>query len=136
MHAHQGVANFAAGVTLLQKVGERVKVSERFRHLLAIDQQMRAMQPVTDEFFSGDAFALRDLRFVMRENVIDATAMDVDLIAKQRRRHRAAFDVPTRPAAAPRAFPRHIAVFFVPGFPKREVADVFLVVFVVLYATG
>ena len=43
---------------------------------------MRAMQPVTDEFFAGDAFALRDLRFVMRENVIDATAMNVDLIAK------------------------------------------------------
>ena len=41
---------------------------------------MRAMQPVTDEFFFGDAFALRDFRFVMRENIIDAAAMDIELI--------------------------------------------------------
>ncbi len=82
MHAHQRVTNFAAGVSLFQKVRQRIEISERFRHLLAIDQQMRAMQPVARKFFFGDTFTLRDLRFVMRENVIDSTAVDVDLIAE------------------------------------------------------
>ena len=40
------------------------------------------MQPVANEFFARYPFALRDLRFVMREDVIDAAAMDVDLVAE------------------------------------------------------
>ncbi len=72
----------------------------------------------------------------MRENIVDAAAVDVDLIAEQRGCHRAALDVPSGTAATPRTFPADIAVFFIPCFPKREVADVFLVVFVVLYPAG
>src|SRR6266513_5831510 len=97
---------------------------------------MRAVQPVTDEFLSGHAFALRDLRFVMRENIIDAASMNIDLVAEQRRRHRAAFDVPAGPAWSPWRIPLHIAVFFIPRFPECEIPDVFLVVFVVLHASG
>ena len=41
---------------------------------------MRAVKPVAHEFSSGDAFRLGDLRLVMRENVIDAAAVDIDLI--------------------------------------------------------
>ena len=82
MHAHQGIANFAARVPLFQKVRERKKIAERFRHLLSVHKQMRAMQPVAHEFFPGDAFALRNLRFVMGENVIDAAAVNIDLIAE------------------------------------------------------
>ena len=43
---------------------------------------MRTMQPVTDEFLSSDAFALCDLCFVMRKNVIHTAAMNIDLIAE------------------------------------------------------
>ena len=82
MHAHQRVTNFAAGVSFLQNIRERVKIAERFGHLLSIDQQMRAMQPVAHEFFPRDALSLRDLRFVMRENVIDTAAVNIDLFAK------------------------------------------------------
>ena len=82
MHTHQRITNFAAGVSFLQEVRKRVKIAERFRHLLSIDQQMRAVKPVAHEFFSGDAFRLGDLRLVMRENVIDAAAVDIDLIAE------------------------------------------------------
>src|SRR5512132_214847 len=96
---------------------------------------MRAMQPVTDEFLSGHAFALCDFRLVMRENIIDAAAMDIDLIAQQRRRHRAALDVPAGPAWSPWRSPFYVAVFFIPRFPQREIPDVFLVVFVVLHAS-
>src|SRR5207249_9988672 len=95
---------------------------------------MRAMQPVTDEFFSGHAFALCDFRFVMREDIIDAAAMDIDLITQQRSRHRAALRVPAGPAQPPWRGPFYIANFFVPRFPQREIYDVFLVVFVMLHA--
>src|SRR2546430_10140152 len=95
---------------------------------------MRAMQPVTDEFFSGHAFALCDFRFVMREDIIDAAAMDIDLITQQRSRHRAALDVPAGPARSPWRGPFYVAVFFVPRFPTREIPAAFLVAFVMLHA--
>jgi len=50
--------------------------------ILAVNEQMRAMQPVPDESLSCDAFALRDLCFVVRENIIDTAAMNVDFIAE------------------------------------------------------
>src|SRR5919106_3630953 len=62
---------------------------------------MRAMQPVTHELRFRHAFALRDLRFVMRKDVIDAAAVDVDLIAQQGRGHGTAFDVPAGTARSP-----------------------------------
>src|SRR5215470_1598904 len=96
---------------------------------------MRAMQPVMNEFFSRDTFALCDLCFVMRKNVINAAAMNVDLIAQERRCHRAAFNMPTRSARSPWRIPFHIAVFFIPSLPKGEIADVFFVVFVMFHAS-
>src|ERR1043165_9267801 len=97
---------------------------------------MRAVQPVPDEFLCCYSLALGDLGFVMREDVVDATAMDIDLLTEQCSRHRAAFDVPSRPARAPRGIPFYIAIVFVPRLPQREVADVFLVIFIVLHAAG
>src|SRR5206468_5225204 len=82
MHTQQRVTELAPGITFRQNIRHRVKITQRFGHLLSIDQQMRAVQPVADEFLSRDAFALRDLCFVVRENVIDAAAMDIDLIAE------------------------------------------------------
>src|SRR5437764_10805640 len=93
---------------------------------------MRAMQPVPDESLSCDAFALRDLCFVVRENIIDTAAMNVDLIAEQRRRHCTTFNVPAGTTRSPRRIPFHVAIFFVPRLTQCEVADVFLVVLVVL----
>src|SRR5437762_13360541 len=88
---------------------------------------MRAMQPVTDEFLSGHALALSNFRLVMRENIIDAAAMDIELITQQRSRHRAALDVPAGPARPPWRGPFYIAIFLVPRFPQREISDWFLV---------
>ena len=39
------------------------------------------MQPVAHELFPAAAFRLRDLRFVMRENVVHPAAMNVELLA-------------------------------------------------------
>jgi hypothetical protein len=40
------------------------------------------------------------------------------------------------PAAAPRTFPPDVAILFVPRFPEREIAHVFLVVLVALHPPG
>src|SRR5947209_16462322 len=94
------------------------------------------MHPHSDKFLSGDALALRDFGFVMREDVIDTAAVKVDLIAEQRSGHRAALNMPTRPAWSPWRLPFHITIVFVPGLPKCEIANVFLVVFVVADTSG
>src|SRR5439155_20360671 len=91
---------------------------------------MRAVQPRPHKLFSGHAFALRDLSFVVRKDIVYTAAMDVDLIAEQRGRHRAALDVPAGTSWSPWRIPFHIAIFFVPRFPKREVPDVVVVVLV------
>ena len=44
--------------------------------------------------------------------------------------------MPAGTARTPRRIPLHVAIFFIPGFPQREVADVFLIVFIVLHAAG
>ena len=82
MDAQQRVPHFAAAVSFGNDITQSVKIAERFRHLLVVDQQVRAMHPVAYKFFAGHAFALRDLRFVMWKNVIDAAAMNVELIAE------------------------------------------------------
>src|ERR1700756_5361169 len=97
---------------------------------------MRAMQPVAYELLPSHPFALRDLGFVMWENVIDPAAVDVDLIAEQRSGHRAALDMPAGTAGSPRRIPFYVAIFLVPRFPQREIPDVFLVVFVVFNPAG
>src|ERR1700731_2332108 len=97
---------------------------------------MRAMQPVLHKLFPGYAFTLRTLRFVMWENIVHAAAVDIDLIAQNGRCHCAALNVPSGSARSPWRIPFHIAIVFVPRFPKREVADVLLVVLIMLNAPG
>ena len=80
MHTQQRVTELTPGVTFRQHIWHGVKIAQRLRHFLSIHEQMRAVQPVTDEFFFCDAFTLCDFRFVMRENIIDAAAMDIELI--------------------------------------------------------
>ena len=127
---HQGVTHFAPAVSFGNDVTQGVKIAERFRHFLIVDQQVCAMHPVAHKFFPGHAFALRNLCFMMRKNVIDAAAVNVELIAEQCRGHGATFDMPPRPSPPPGRIPANIAVLFIPRFPKREVADVFFLVLV------
>src|SRR5260370_28410753 len=72
----------------------------------------------------------------MRTDMAYTAAMDVDLIAEERGRHRAALDVPAGTSRSPWRIPFHIAIFFVPRFPMYEVADVFFVVLVMLHAAS
>src|SRR5882724_7311938 len=136
MHPHQRIPHLASAVSLRQHVSQCVKIPERLRHLLALDHQVRAMEPAAHKLFPRASFRLRDLCFVMRENIVHPAAMNIELIAEQLRRHRAALDMPARPAVAPRTTPFYRAVCFIPRFPEREIADVFLVVLVALHPAG
>ncbi len=71
------------------------------------------------------ADALRDLVLVVREDQVEAAAVDVEGLAQRVLAHRRAFDVPAGPAAAPRAVPAGL----VRGrrLPQHEIAGVFLV---------
>ena len=97
---------------------------------------MRAVQPVAHKLSARAAFALRDLRFVMREDIVHAAAVDIEFRPEQRGRHGAALDVPAGPARPPGRVPAHVAILVVPRFPEREVAHAFLLVLVVLDAAG
>ena len=82
MHAEEGVAHFAPTVAFREQIGQDVKVAGRFRHFLSFHEQVRAMQPVAHERREAAAtFRLRNLCFVMREDVVAPAAMDVELIA-------------------------------------------------------
>ena len=67
----------------------------------------------------------------MWENIVDPAAVNIDLIAQQRGCHRAALDVPAGAAATPGRIPTHVTIGFVPRFPKRKIANVFLLVLIV-----
>ena len=92
------------------------------------------MHPQPDEWHVCHAFRLRNLRLMMRKNVVLAATMDVDLRTQKCRRHGAALDMPTRAPAPPWAFPPHVAVFLIPGFPQCKIAGLFLLVFVAAHA--
>src|ERR1700740_1376461 len=94
------------------------------------------MQPIADERFTGATLRLSDLRFMMRKQVIDAAAMDIDLRTEDTSRHGAALDVPPWTAATPGTIPTNRAIGCVPCFPKREVTQAFLFVFVAWYPAG
>src|SRR5205823_5663371 len=108
-----------------QQIAQREKVAQRLAHLLALDEQVRAVQPVFDEPLAGRldrrAFALRDLIFVMGENQILAAEMQVKARAEQRHAHRAALDVPARTALAPGTRPKNLAILRYARLPQRKI---------------
>ena len=77
----------------------------------------------------GRAFGLGNLVLVVREDQIDAAAVDVDRrLAEQPERHRRALDVPSRPARPDAVVPRRLAGLG--RLPQHEVAGVLLGVLV------
>ena len=60
------------------------------------------VHPIIDEGFTRAALTLGEFIFVMREHQIHASAVDVEGFTEILHAHRRAFDMPTRPAGAPR----------------------------------
>ena len=136
MRGDQGISDFPAAPALGEKIPQGVEVPGRFGHLPSVHHEMGAVHPEIHEFEAGAAFRLRNFGLVVRENVVHPPAMDVDPVAEQGGGHGAAFDVPSRASAAPRAVPGDMTVVFIVGLPEREVADVLLFVFVGAHTAG
>jgi len=129
--ADQSVAQVHRAVSHLAHVVESPEVAQAFRHLLALDEEVRAVEPVAREGgVTGRALALGDLVFVVGETQVDAAAVQVQGLAEVMDAHGAAFDMPAGAALAPGAGPAVVAVLGLGGFPEREVGDAFAVVFV------
>ena len=84
--------------------------------------QKAVVGPVGDHRLVVAAFALGDFVFVVREDEVEAAAVDVERFAEQLLAHRGAFDVPAGSAVAPRAVPRRLAGLGC--FPQCEVGGV------------
>ncbi len=105
-------------VAFRDDVGKIEDVAERLRHLLFVDQQVLDVHPEAGELFVRRPFALRDFVLMMREDEIDAAAVDVDRrLAQQPQGHRRALQMPSRPAAAESEVPARL--IDLPAGPPR-----------------
>ena len=111
-----------------EQLVDRDEIAERLRHLLALHIQEAVMHPdVRQRMLMMRAFALRNFVFVMREDQIDAAAVNVDGVGFGERGldHRGAFQMPAGAATTPRRIPaRRVRVR---RFPQHEIHRVLLV---------
>ncbi len=128
-HGNEKVTDREGIVSAVNQIPKRIEISLRFRHLLAFDEQMLAVNPEPGEGLSCDGLALSDLVLVVWEDVVDAAAMNIESFSELFHRHRRTLDVPPRPACSEWRFPSRL-FFMLRGFPENEVAGFFLLVFV------
>ena len=90
---------------------DRDEIPGRLRHLLAFDLKKAVVHPVIRH--RGRAMCatrLRDLVFMVREDQIEAAAVNVEDVTEIGGTHRRALDVPARTTPAPWAFPTGFVV--------------------------
>ena len=122
VRGHEVVAQLGAAHPAQQRVdGQRV--AQRLAHLLPAQGHPGVVQPEPRERVARRV-ALGALVLVVREDEVDAAAVDVELRAQVERGHRRALQVPARPSPAPRRRPRRLARLG--GLPQREVAGIAL----------
>ena len=110
------LSSSSSGVTTLPRLFDIFSLAE-------IDEAV--VHPVARERRAAvGAAALRDLILVVREDEVDAAAVDVDGLAQMRADHRRTFDVPAGPAAAPRRVPADHALG--DRLPQHEVGGIAL----------
>ena len=92
------------------------------------------MEPVIAPLVAQIGFALRDLIGMVREGIIDAAAMDVEILPEMLHRNTAALDVPAGVAHPPRGVPLELLILeFAFGEPQHEVRLIALIL-VLLHA--
>src|SRR6185436_10829654 len=101
-------------------------IAEAFRHFLGAHVDEAIVHPISRQRLAPmRAAALGDLILMVRENEVEAAAVDVDRLAQMLADHRRTFDVPAGPAAAPWAVPADHAL--VAWLPQHEVCGIALV---------
>ena len=87
------------------------------------------MEPIVAPFMPEVGFALGDLVGMVREGVVDAAAMDIELFAEVFHGDAGAFDVPAGIADAPGTVPFEFLILeFGFGEPQHEVGFIALVI--------
>src|SRR3989344_3362820 len=112
MNREECIANFASGVSFCEKITNCKKIPFGFRHFLAVDEQVCAVEPETDERFACGCFALGNFIFMMRENEIFASTMNIQCFAQMFHAHARTLDMPTGAALSPWAFPKNLSIAF------------------------
>ena len=107
-----------------QHLAHGEEVAERLRHLLGVDVDEAVVHPGVHERAAAGGAALGDLVLVVRELQVESAAVDVEVRAQQRHRHRRALDVPARPPVAPGRGPARLAGLG--GLPQHEVERIAL----------
>src|SRR5207248_5530031 len=101
-------------------LGACVSIASRFRHLLPIGQQVLCMNPIVDELLIGIAFTLSNLIFMVGEDIINTTSMQIKALTKILHRHCRALDMPSRETEPPRTIPGHLTSRL-SGLPERKI---------------
>ena len=103
------------------------RIAQRLAHLLPGRSDPEVVHPVTGECVARAA-RLGEFVLVVREDQIDAPAVNVELRAQIERRHRRALHMPPRTTRTPGGVPQRLPRFG--GLPQSEVAGVTLAVIV------
>lgn len=118
----------AAEFFRVKKLVDGDEIALGLRHLAAFDLQEAVVHPdIRHHLGAVGATRLGDLVLVMRENQVDAAAVDVEDVAEIAPAHRRAFDVPAGSPATPGAIPARLVLGG--ELPEHEIARVFLVRF-------
>ena len=114
-------------VKMRQNIAYGKEVAQRLGHFFFVNGNKTVVQPVAyKRMHAGAAFGLGNFVFVVRENQIAAAAVEVKAFTKVFHAHGRAFNMPSRAAFAPRAFPVRFARFGC--LPQRKVKRVVLFV--------
>ncbi len=105
---------------------------EGLGHLLPLEAEVLDVEPVPNEWFSRHTLGLGDLVFVVGEDQILSSQVDVQGLPQLRDAHDGAFQVPPGSPSAPRRVPGGPGLFVLRlcGLPEGEVPDILLGVFV------
>ena len=107
------------GVVFGGDVAHGEEIARGLGHLLVVRVDVAVVHPVFGERLARRALGLGNLVFVMREDQVDAAAVDVKRLPEVFHAHGRALNVPAGAAHPPRAFPGRFARFL--RFPEGEI---------------
>ena len=129
LQAEQAVNNGV--IALLLQKRYRQKFPLGFGHFSAFRVQMMHMEPVAAPFMTEISLRLRNFIGVVRESIVNAAAMDVQILPEMLEADAGALNMPAGIADAPRGIPFERLIFkFRLGKPQHKVIFVsFVLVF-------
>ena len=68
-------------MALQHQITQGEKIAQAFGHLFTFDEKKPGVKPETGEGFSGERFGLGNFVFVMRENEVFATGVNIESLS-------------------------------------------------------